>query len=126
MVYIQHTLEERGYVYDIPTRGVVSVSYNDILNDTKRLVSFLTSLNLPFDAPGLLEMFEFLHERPYVLHQYPTLRDAVNDISRVLRSILNDQDNEDGLVQQSVVVVTDDYINQCRRIETLIDAVERL
>ena len=122
---IQFPVQEE-YIYDIPTRGVVSVSHEDILNDSHRLISFLTSLNLPFDAYGLLEMFEFLTDRPYVLYQYPTIRETIHDTIRALRPILDDRYNVNGLVQRSVIVVSDDIMNQCRRIEMLIDAVERL
>jgi len=122
---LQFPVQEE-YIYDIPTRGIISIPYDDVVNDTHRLISFLTSLNLAFDAYGLLEMFEFLNDRPYVLHQFPTIRETVHDIIHAVRPILDDRYNENGLVRQSGVLETDDLMNQCRQIETLIDAVERL
>ena len=118
--------EQEEYIYNIPTRGVVHVQYEDVANDTNRLITLLTSLILPFDAHGLLEMFEFLYDRPYVLYQYPTIREAIHDVIRALRPILNDRYNENGLVQQSVMMQTTYLMNQCHQIETLMNAVEGL
>lgn len=117
------------YVFDIPSRGVVTVTYDELVRDSKQLVTFLTSLDLPFDAPGLLELFQFLNERPYVLFQFPSLRDAVNDIIRVLRPVLNERNDEYGFLQTDVLtegVPTNLIMDQCEQIETLMNAVERL
>ena len=118
-----------NYVFDIPSRGVVTVTYDELVRDSKQLITFLTSLELPFDAPGLIELFQFLNERPYVLFQFPSLRDAANDIIRVLRPILEDRYDEYGFIQTDVLtegVPTNLIMDQCEQIETLMNAVERL
>jgi hypothetical protein len=118
-----------NYVFDIPSRGVVTVTYEELVSDSKQLVTFLTSLDLPFDAPGLLSMFQFLNDLPYVLFQFPSLHDAVHDIIRVLRPILEDRYDEYGFLQMCVLVEgapTREIMDQCDQIETLMDAVERL
>lgn len=118
-----------NYVFDIPSRGIVTVTYDELVRDSKQLITFLTSLDLPFDAPGLIELFQFLNERPYVLFQFPSLRDAVNDIIRVLRPILNERNDEYGFLQTDVLtegVPTNLIMDQCEQIETLMNAVERL
>ena len=118
-----------NYVFDIPSRGVVTVTYDELVRDSKQLITFLTSLELPFDAPGLIELFQFLNERPYVLFQFPSLRDAANDIIRVLRPILEDRYDEYGFIQTDVLtegVSTNLIMDQCEQIETLMNAVERL
>lgn len=118
-----------NYVFDVPSLGVVTVTYEELSRDSKQLVSFLTSLDLPFDAPGLLHMFQFLKDRPYVLFQFPSLRDAVNDIIRALRPIFKGYDDEDGFLQTTVLTEgapTREIMDQCEQIETLMNAVERI
>jgi hypothetical protein len=118
-----------NYIFDIPSIGVVTVTYQELVSDSQQLIEFLTTLNLPFDAPGLLEMFQFLNDRPYVLFQFPSLRDAVSDIIRVLRPIIEDRYDEYGFLQMCVLTEgapTREIMDQCEQIETLMDAVERI
>jgi hypothetical protein len=118
-----------NYILDIPSRGVFTLTYEEILHDSKKLVSFLTSLDLPFDAPGMLEMFQFLHDRPYVLFKFPSLREAVNQIIWALRPIFRDRYDEDGFLQKHVLTEgapTSEIMDQCQQIETLMNEVESL
>ena len=118
-----------NYVFDVPSLGAVTVTYEELSRDSKQLISFLTSLNLPFDAPGLLQMFQFLKDRPYVLFQFPSLREAVNDIIRALRPIFKEYEDEDGFLQTTVLTEgtpTREIMDQCEQIETLMNDVERI
>jgi len=130
MVQTRFQARSKGeYVLDIPSLGVVTVSYDEILHDSKKLVSFLTSLELPFDPSGMQDMFQFLHERPYVLYQFPALREAVYDIIHALRPILNERYDEDGFLQTNILkegAPTNEIMEHCDQIETLINAVEHL
>ena len=118
-----------NYVFDIPSQGVVTVAYEELVHDSNKLITFLTSLELPFDAPGLIELFQFLNDRPYVLFQFPSLREAVNGIIMALRPIFKERDDEDGFLQTDVLTEgapTSVIMDQCDQIETLMNAVERL
>jgi hypothetical protein len=126
MVQTRFQARARGeYIYDIPNRGTVAVQYEDIVNDSRQLINYLTSLNTPFDSMGLIELFEFIHDRPYVLYQFQDLREAIHDIIRALRPVLDDRYNEDGVVQTSSIE-TVDLMYHCDHLELIMNAVERL
>lgn len=98
MVQTRYQNRQHGiYLIDIPSIGVTEVTHEEMIDDTKQLVKYLTSLQPPFDSPGLLSLFRFLNERPYVLFQFPMLRKEVNRIiasfSIILRSAMTQRDS---------------------------------
>lgn len=117
------------YLIYIPSLGVKEVTHDEMADDSKKLVKYLTSLDLPFDAPGLLSLFTFLNERPYVLFQFPMLRTEVNRIITSLVPIFEERDNPDGFLQTEVLTEgtpVHDILQQCTQIEEQMRMVERL
>lgn len=117
------------YLINIPSRGITEVTYAEMVQDSKQLITHLTSLNQPFDAPGLLSLFMFLNERPYVLFQFPNLRNEVNCIIAALWPIFNERENPDGFLQTEVLIEgapVSDILQQCTEMEGLMQTIESL
>jgi len=118
-----------NYLIDIPSRGVIELTHAEMAQDSMQLITHLTSLNQPFDAPGLLSLFMFLNERPYVLFQFPTLRNEVNCIIAALWPIFKEREDPDGFLQTEVLIEgapVSDIMRQCTQMEGLMQTIENL
>ena len=127
---VQTRLHVQGiYLINIPSRGVIELTHAEMAQDSMQLITHLTSLNQPFDAPGLLSLFMFLNERPYVLFQFPTLRNEVNCIIAALWPIFKEREDPDGFLQTEVLIEgapVSDIMRQCTQMEGLMRTIENL
>jgi hypothetical protein len=130
MVQTRYQNRQHGiYLIDIPSIGVTEVTHEEMVDDTKQLVKYLTSLQPPFDSPGLLSLFRFLNERPYVLFEFPMLRKEVNRIIASFSIIFEERDDPEGFLQTEVLTEgapVDDILRQCTIIEGLTRTIENL